>query len=110
MRGASVKRITTCLAFVALSGCTTMAVPVVKEALKCNVPADMLAACGEPDLIKHGITFGEMIDVSGRDRDTLRKCVLRHKSLADAIAACNDSIEKHNADIRALNARNAAKQ
>jgi hypothetical protein len=101
------KRISTCLALAVFSGCTTMVVPVVKEALKCDAPAGMLAACGEPVLIKQGITFGEMIDVSGRDRDTLRECALRQRSLADAVAACNDSIEKYNAEIREINARNA---
>jgi hypothetical protein len=105
------KRISICLAVIALSGCTsTMVVPVVKEALQCSVPADMLAACGEPVPIKPGITFGEVIEVTSRDRDSLRGCALRHKSLADAITVCNDNIEKHNADIRELNARNAAKQ
>ena len=102
------KRILLCLSSVAFSGCTTMAVPVVKEALKCEVPAGMLAACGDPAAIKQGITFGEMIDVSSRDRDSLNACALRHKSLADTIAGCNSSIEKYNAEIRELNARNAA--
>ena len=104
------KRILICLSAAAFSGCTAMAVPVVKEALKCEVPASMLSVCGEPAAIKQGVTFGEMIDISGRDRDSLRACTLRHKSLADAIAACNDSIEKYNVEIRDLNARNAAKQ
>jgi hypothetical protein len=93
---------------VAFSACTM--VPVVKEALKCEVPAGMLAACGDPAAIRQGITFGEMIDVTGRDRDNLRACALRHKSLADAIAACNSSIDRFNAEIREINARNAARQ
>jgi hypothetical protein len=103
------KRILICLLSAAFSACTTMAVPVVKEAQKCELPASMLAACGDPAAIKQGITFGEMIDVSSRDRDSLNACALRHKSLADAIAACNDKIEKYNTDIREMNARNAAK-
>jgi len=105
------KQIAIGLAFVVLSGCTsTMVVPVVKEALTCSVPTDMLTTCGEPVPIKQGVTFGEVIEVTGRDRDTLRECALRQKSLADAITVCNENIEKHNADIRELNARNAAKQ
>jgi len=104
------KRILVCLSSVAFSGCTTMAVPVVKEAQKCEAPAGVLAACGDPAAIRQGITFGEMIDVSGRDRDSLNACALRHKSLADAVAACNDNIEKYNAEIREMRARNAAKQ
>jgi hypothetical protein len=102
------KRILLCLSSVAFSGCTTMVVPVVKEAQKCEMPAGMLAACGDLAAIKQGITFGEMIDVSSRDRDSLNACALRHKSLADAIAACNAGIEKYNAEIREMNARNAA--
>jgi hypothetical protein len=103
------KRILTCLLPLAFSGCATP-VPVVKEALKCEVPAGMLAACGEPAAIKQGITFGEMIEVTSRDRDSLRACALRHKSLADAIAACNSNIDRFNAEIRDINnARTAAK-
>ncbi len=90
------------------SGCTTtVAVPVVKEALKCEAPANMLAACGDPVAIKPGLTFGEMIDVSSRDRGALKECALRQRSLAQAIAACNDSIDRYNAEIREMNARNA---
>jgi hypothetical protein len=48
------KRILVCLSSVAFSGCTTMAVPVVKEAQKCEAPASMLAACGELAAIKQG--------------------------------------------------------
>lgn len=104
------KRILICLISAAFfGGCTTMAVPVVKEALKCEVPASMLAACDDAAAIKPGIAFGEMIDVSARDRDSLRACALRHKSLADAIADCNSRIDKYNADIREYNTRNAAK-
>jgi hypothetical protein len=101
------KRILVTLSSLAFSGCATTAVPVVKEALKCEVPAGMLAACGDSAPIKQGITFGEMIEVSGRDRASLGACALRHMSLADAIAACNAGIEKYNAEIREINARNA---
>jgi hypothetical protein len=104
------KRILLCLiSAAAFCGCTTTAVPVVKEALKCEVPASMLAACSDAAAVKSGISFGEMIDVSSRDRDSLRECALRHKSLADAITDCNSRIDKYNADIREYNARNAAK-
>jgi hypothetical protein len=112
MSGADMKRTLVCvLLSTVFSGCTTtIAVPVVKEALKCELPASMLAACGDPGVIQPGITFGQMIEVSGRDRDMLKACALGHKSLAEAIAACNDSIEKYNGEIRELNARNAARQ
>jgi hypothetical protein len=88
-------------------GCPGIAVPVVKEALKCDVPADMLAACAEPVAVKPGVTFGEMIELSARDRDSFKACALRHKSLAETVVACNASIEKYNAEIREINARNA---
>jgi hypothetical protein len=105
------KTILTSLSLLALTGCaSTMAVPVVKEAPICSVSDAMLAACGEPGLIKQGITFGEMINVSAHDRDTLRDCAHTHKNLAEAITDCNDKLEKYNAEIRELNARNAAKQ
>ena len=103
------KRILICLAPLAFVGCQTP-VPVVKESLKCEVPASMLAACGDAGAIKQGITFGEMIDVASGDRDSLRACALRHKSLADTITVCNGSIDKYNAEIREINARNAARQ
>jgi hypothetical protein len=41
------KRIVTYLLALALAGCATT-VPVVKEALKCDVAAGLLAACGTP--------------------------------------------------------------
>lgn len=95
---------------IAFSACTPMAVPVVKEALKCEAPASLLAACAEPGAIKPGITFGEMIEVSARDRDGFKACALRHKALAELVASCSDSIDKYNAEIREINARNAAAQ
>ena len=103
------KRILICLWPFALSACTT-AVPVVEESLKCELPAGMLAACAEPAPIKEGITFGELIDVSSRDRDSLRACALRQKSLADAAVTCTHSIEQYNEKIREINARNAQKK
>jgi hypothetical protein len=92
-------------------GCTTtVAVPVVKEALRCEAPPAMLAACAEPTAIKPGITFGEMIEISARDRDAFQACALRQRSLAALVADCNDTVEKYNAEIREINARNAARQ
>jgi hypothetical protein len=101
------KPILICLSSLAVSGCMTTAVPVVREALKCEAPASMLAGCSDPVAIKQGITFGELVGVSGRDRDSLRDCALRQKTLAGAVADCNDRIEKYNAEIREINARNA---
>jgi hypothetical protein len=90
------------------SGCTTtVAVPVVKEAQKCEPPASMLVACAEAAPIKQGVTFGEMIEVSSRDRDALKACALRHKQLAETIAECNGSIDRYNHEIREINAAHA---
>jgi hypothetical protein len=104
------KRTVACLVAAASCGCTTMSVPEVKEALKCEPSAAILAACGAPASVKEGVTFGEMIEVSGRDRDALRECALKQQALAQSMAMCNDRIEKYNAAIREINARNAEKQ
>jgi hypothetical protein len=107
---APVKRILPGLLLLALCACGTTAVPVVKEALKCDASPALLAACAEPTAIKPGITFGEMIEISARDRDAFQACALRQKNLAALVAACNASIEKYNTEIRELNARHAAQQ
>jgi hypothetical protein len=93
------KRILICLISAASFGCTT-AVPVVKRAPKCNVTAEQLTACGDPALIKQGVTFGELVDLSRLDRETLRQCALKQKSLASLVAACNALIDSYNAEIK----------
>lgn len=103
---ASAHRILWGVLVTALAGCS-VAVPVVKEAPKCSPPANMVVPCEGAGQIRQGITFGELIDLSSHDRDKLNACALRHKSLADAIAACNAVIDKYNAEIREINARNA---
>jgi len=110
MSGAGMKPIRVCLLLIALSGCSSVAVPVVKEAQKCSPEANLLAACDEPGAVEPGITFGRMIEISSRDRESLRQCALRQKSLVDAITACNNAIDAYNGEIREFNARNAAKQ
>ena len=81
------KIIATGCALAALGGCATEG-PEVKGQT-CEVPPALLAACGAPADIKVGVTFGEMIEVSRRDRETLRECAERHDALSHAIAACN---------------------
>jgi hypothetical protein len=88
---------------VAIYGCSTT-VPVVKEAQKCQPPPSMLESCGDVASIKQGITFGEIIEVSSRDRDALRVCALRHKRLVETIAECNNNIDRYNAEIREIDA------
>ena len=81
------KIIATCFALAALGGCATAA-PEVKEALTCDVPPAMLAPCAAPADIRVGVTFGEMMEISRRDREALRECALRQDALSRAIAAC----------------------
>ena len=110
MIAAGMQRSLLCVLLVALSACTTaVAVPEVKEAQKCAPDASLLAVCGEPAAVEQGITFGEFVEITSRDRATLRQCALRQKSLAEAIAACNGSIDTYNSEIREFNARHAAK-
>ncbi len=103
------KRILICLIAAAACGCTPMAVPVVKQSLSCDVSADLMQACADAAPIKEGVTFGEMIDVSRRDRQTLKQCAQIHKDLAGAVAKCKESVDKHNASIREDEARDTAK-
>ena len=95
---------------VALAGCATKTQITVNEAQKCAPSASMLAACDDVSPIKEGITFGELVKASGRDREALRACALRQKHLAETITDCNSRIDKYNAEIREINARNAAQQ
>jgi hypothetical protein len=102
------RRILLCaLLAAALPACTTTTVPVVKEAQKCVPAAALLEPCGEPADVRAGITYGELIDASRGDREKLKACALRQRSLAAALTDCNGSIDKYNADIREINARNA---
>jgi len=103
------KRILICVISAASCGCTPMAVPVVKQSLTCDVSFGLLQACGDAAAVKQGITFGEMIEVSRRDRQTLEECARSHKDLAAAVAKCKESVDKHNAGIREDEAREAAK-
>lgn len=75
---------------------------MVKEALKCEAPAGIVAACGGSTAINEGIAFGELIEISRRDRDALNECVLRHKSLAEAVTVCNENIKNYNAESARL--------
>jgi hypothetical protein len=104
------KRLFACLASLSLCACGTTVVPVVKEAIKCEPPAGMLAACDTPSALADGVTFGGMIDVSQRDRDALRLCGARHEDLVKALADCNARIDQHNAEIRKLNAQSTGQQ
>jgi hypothetical protein len=103
------KRILICLISAASCACTPMAVPVVKQSLSCEFSASLLQSCGEAADIKQGVTFGEMIEVSRRDRQILKECAQSHKDLAGEVAKCKENVDKHNAAIREDEARDAAK-
>jgi hypothetical protein len=90
-----------CAACLSAAGCAPMAVPVVKQSLSCDVAAELLQTCSDAAPIKDGVTFGEMINVSSRDRLTLKQCAQAHKDLAAAVARCKESVDRHNASIRA---------
>jgi len=108
MNGLVIMRVSIGWLLVALVGCsTTNVVPGVIPSLNCHVPDKMLSPCSEPRPIKLGITFGEMINISSRDRDALRECEREKKELIEAVAACNSNIDGYNTEIRDLNARNA---
>jgi hypothetical protein len=96
-----------CAFCIALSGCTT-AVPVVKEALKCNVDPSMLEHCTPPIEITEGITYARIIEIVKEDRSSLRFCAQRQEVLAKAVTDCNITIDQHNKEIREINARNGA--
>ncbi len=105
------KRILPCVFLIAFSGCATkVTVPLVKEAQRCAPDAGLMAPCDAPAPVNQGMTFGELVKVSSRDRETLRQCALRQRSLAEAIAGCNGKIDDYNREIREFNASHAAKQ
>jgi hypothetical protein len=97
------KRILTCLIAAALAGCNTVVIPKVEHAVVCTPPAAMLETCAGPADIKQGITFGELIDVSGRDRDTLKQCALTHRRLSETVADCNKRLADYNASLDEFN-------
>jgi hypothetical protein len=95
---------------VALFGCAAPLPPVVKESLKCEIPAAMLEHCAQPIKIQEGVTYKEIIEIMLQDRDNLRGCALRQENLAAATALCQAEVAKYNKDVEETNARNAGKK
>jgi hypothetical protein len=95
---------------ITLSGCAPAIVPVVKQSLKCELPADMLQPCTQPDRIRDGVTYKDIIEIMVQDRDNLRRCAQRQESLAGAAALCQAEVAKYNKDVEETNARNAGKK
>ena len=57
-----------------LAACTTTHVPVVPDAVQCEVPAALLQACDAPQRLKDGTTYGELLQVHLADRQALVRC------------------------------------
>lgn len=95
---------------IALCGCAAPLPPVVRESLRCEIPASMLEHCTEPIKIEEGITYAQIIDVVREDRENLRICVQRQESLGEAATVCKAAVDKHNQEVREINARNAAQK
>jgi hypothetical protein len=103
------RRLQTILLALACTGCTT-AVPVVPPAPRCELSPALLAACDGPGGVKPDITFGELIDIAARDRESLRACALRHQALADAVSVCKTQIQAFDTELEKINARRNAKR
>jgi hypothetical protein len=85
-----------------LGGCTTY-VPVVPEAVKCEVPATLLQGCVPPAKLADGITYGELLAVYQGERQALQQCGTNHAALMQAVAACRAEVARHNAELGRLN-------
>jgi hypothetical protein len=84
-----------------LAGCTTY-VPVVPEAVQCEVPAALLQGCDSPQRLKDGITYGELLAVYQGERQALKLCGDHHAALLRAVAACKAEVDRHNAELKRL--------
>lgn len=91
-------------ALVPLAACTTTHVPVVPDAVQCEVPAVLLQACDAPQRLKDGTTYGELLQVHLADRQALVRCAADHGSLMKAVAVCRSEVERHNARLQELDA------
>lgn len=95
---------------IALCGCATPVPPVVKQSLKCEIPASMLEHCAQPSQIDEGASYEQVIDIAIRDRENLRICAQRQESLAETAAICQKEVAKYNQEISDINASNTSKK
>ena len=93
-----------------LAACTTTHVPVVPDAVQCQVPAALLQACEAPQRLKDGTTYGELLQVHLSDRQALVRCAADHDSLLKAVTLCRSEVERHNARLKELDAALKARQ
>jgi hypothetical protein len=96
------KRMLICAAVLA-SGCTHY-VPVVTPALRCEPAPNLLQSCERPGLMPDGSTYGDLLHQAQTDRQNLQRCVLQHADLVQALAVCNEEIERHNDALTKINA------
>ncbi|MEX8508339.1 MAG: hypothetical protein AB3X46_08530 [Leptothrix ochracea] len=95
------KRMLICAA-VLVSGCTHY-VPVVTPALRCEPAANLLQGCERPGLMPDGSTYEDLLRQSQTDRQNLQRCALQHADLVQALAVCNEEIERHNQALTQIN-------
>jgi hypothetical protein len=86
-----------------LAACTTTHVPVVPDAVQCEVPATLLQSCESPQRLKDGITYGELLLVYQSDRQALVRCGADQDGLMKAVAICRAEVDGHNARLKELN-------
>lgn len=96
------KRMLICVAVLA-SGCTHY-VPIVTPALRCEPASNLLQSCERPGLMPDGSTYGDLLHQTQIDRQNLQRCVLQHADLVQALAVCNQEIDRHNAALTKINA------
>lgn len=93
-----------------LAACTTTHVPVVPDAVQCEVPAALLQTCEAPVRLKDGTTYGELLQVHLADRQALVRCAADHDSLMKAVTLCRSEVERHNTRLKELDAALKARQ
>jgi hypothetical protein len=103
MRDKNMRIILALLAAVILSGCYR-SIPVIKEAIPCKPPQELLGTCDLPVKIEEGITYADLLQLVQKDREHLATCCHRYEDLVRLINACNEEIEKHNQKIQEINA------
>lgn len=88
---------------VLLAGCCTR-IPVIEEPMACPINLIQLEQrCKVPSALPEDATYGDLVKASLNDRDALRACSVHDTLLADALKACNTSIERLRAKIQEIN-------
>ncbi len=91
------------LAGVLLSGCCHN-VGLIQESALCQPPQELLSTCDLPVKIEEDITYADLLKLVQEDRAHLRTCGRHYEDLLKFINDCNQKIDKHNQEIRKINA------